>query len=226
MKKIDLKWYVMVSVIFCAVAMSFVDGVIQPPYAVKSAIKVVLFLLVPFTFFALCQKDWGQVRALFVPAKRDFLIALALGAGVYGVILGGYLLLTKLYDISELVLKLTADAGVGADNFVFVSVYISLVNSMLEEFLFRGFAFITLKKLTTRRFAYMFSSLVFAVYHFGMMAAGSIWISLLALIALFVAGCMFDWLNERSGNIITSWLVHMFANFAINTVGFMIFGII
>lgn len=226
MRKISPKWYVMISVIFCAVAMSLVDGVIQPPYALKSVIKVVLFLLVPFTYFALHQKDWGQVRALFVPQKRDLLIALALGAGVYGFILGGYLLLTKLYDISELVLKLTADAGVGADNFVFVSIYISLVNSMLEEFLFRGFAFLTLKKLTNRRFAYIFSALIFAIYHFGMMAAGNIWISLLALIALFVAGCMFNWLNERSGNIITSWLVHMFANFAINTIGFMIFGII
>ena len=111
-------------------------------------------------------------------------------------------------------------------NFLFVSLYISLVNSLLEEFLFRGFAFLTLKKHIGRRTAYVFSAAVFAVYHFGMMAAGNILISLLALMALFVAGCMFNWLDERSGNIITSWLVHMFANFAINTIGFMIFGII
>lgn len=226
MTKLSTKAYVMLSVVFCAAAMSFVDGVIQPPYAVKSAIKVVLFLLVPMLYFGVHEKDPGQVRGLFVPKKRDFLIALSLGAGVFGFILGGYLLLTKVYDISELVLKLTADAGVGAENFLFVSLYISLVNSMLEEFLFRGFAFITLKKLTTRTFAYVFSAAVFSVYHFGMMAAGSIWVSALALVGLFIAGCMFNWLNERSGNIITSWLVHMFANFAINTIGFMIFGMI
>ena len=226
MKKISPRIYVISSTVFCALAMSFVDGVIQPSYWTKSGMKIVLFLLVPMLYFALHQKDWGQVRRLFVPSRRDFVMALALGIGVYGFILGAYLLFTKLYDISDLVLKLTAEAGVGANNFLFVSLYISLVNSLLEEFLFRGFAFLTLKKLTGRRTAYVFSAAVFALYHFGMMAAGNILISLLALAALFVAGCMFNWLDERSGNIITSWLVHMFANFAINTIGFMIFGII
>lgn len=226
MKRISSKTWVMAAVVFCAAAMSFVDGVIQPPYFQKSAIKVCLFLLVPFFYSILWEKNWNQIKALFKPKKRELLMALALGIGVYVLIVGGYLLLTKIYDISELVLKLTADAGVGADNFLYVSLYISLVNSLLEEFLFRGFAFLTLKRQTDRKSAYCFSALTFAVYHYGMMAAGSIWISLLAILALFIAGCMFNWLNERSGNIITSWLVHMFANFAINTVGFMIFGMI
>ena len=31
--------------------------------------------------------------------------------------------------------------GVNAGNFVFVALYISIVNSLLEEFFFRGFAF-------------------------------------------------------------------------------------
>ena len=222
--KIEMKkWYVILSVVICAFAMSYVDGVIQPPYAVKSAIKLVLFLIVPLVGY---QKDWQQIRRLWIPNKRELVIALGLGAGVYVVILGGYFVLTKLYDISDLVLKLTANAGVNAGNFVFVSIYISLVNSMLEEFFFRGFAFLTLKNLTSRQFAYGFSAVVFALYHYGMMAAGNIWISLLALVVLVIGGYLFNWLNERSGNIITSWLVHMCANLAINTVGFMIFGII
>lgn len=223
MKTKGKQWYVILSVLICAFAMSYVDGIIQPPYAVKSAIKIVLFLMVPLVGY---QKDWKQIQCLFVPNKREFGIALALGAGVYGVILGGYLVLTKVYDISDLVLKLTANAGVDADNFVFVSIYISLVNSMLEEFVFRGFAFLTLKHVSTRQFAYGFSAVIFALYHYGMMAAGNLWISLLALAVLVIGGYLFNWLNERSGNIITSWLVHMCANLAINTVGFMIFGII
>ena len=226
MVKQKSKGYVIFSVVICAAIMSIVDGIVQPPYAVKSAMKVVLFLLVPMFYFGMYQKDWKQLRGLFVPDKRELGIALALGAGVYGVILGGYLLLTRIYDISDLVLKLTADNGVSAENFVFVSIYISLVNSMLEEFFFRGFAFLTLKGMTSRQFAYGFSAVIFALYHYGMMAAGSIWISLLALVVLVIGGYLFNWLNERSGNIITSWLVHMCANLAINTVGFMIFGLI
>jgi len=48
-------------------------------------------------------------------------------------------------------------------------------------------------------------------------------IFLLALTGLFVGGLIFNFFNERFGNIYVSWLIHMFANFAINTVGFIMF---
>ena len=108
-----------------------------------------------------------------------------------------------------------------------MALYISFINSFLEEFFFRGFAFISLKKLTSRKFAYIFSAALFALYHAGMTAGYfHIGIFLATLAGLFVAGIIFNYLNEKSENIYTSWLVHMFANFAINTVGFILFGII
>lgn len=227
MRSISKKFYVIASVLFCAIIMSFVDGVIQPGYAIKSAAKVLLFLIVPLTYFLLHREEMGQFRTLFLPRGRDLLIALGLGALVYGFLMAGYFGLSLLIDISDMVLQLTADGGVSADNFVLVSLYISFVNSFLEEFLFRGFAFITLKKLSSRRFAYVFSALAFAFYHFGMIAGSvnlPIWIA--AMAGLFIAGVVLDFLNEKSGNIYVSWLVHMFANFAINTIGFRIFGMI
>ena len=51
-------------------------------------------------------------------------------------------------------------------------------------------------------------------------------IVLLALAGLYVGGVIFNILNEKSENIYASWLSHMFANFAINTIGFILFGII
>jgi hypothetical protein len=46
------------------------------------------------------------------------------------------------------------------------------------------------------------------------------------MIGLFVGGLIFDKLNEKNGNILSSWLVHMMANLAINTIGLMMFGIL
>lgn len=227
MKKDRKTLYIVSAVLFCAAAMTMVDGILQPGYAVKSAIKVALFLLVPLGYFVVCREEWGQFKALFLPKGRDLAVALGLGAGVYVVILGGYFLLNRFLDIDTIALQLTADGGVSAENFVAVSLYISFVNSLLEEFLFRGFAFITLIDRTNRPFAYIFSALVFAAYHFGMFAGSYhalIWV--LAMGALFVAGCVLNFLNEKSGNIYVSWLVHMFANFGINTVGFIVFGMI
>lgn len=213
-----------VVLLFC-VCMALVDGVLQPNYAVKSAIKLALFLLLPALF---ARTDRAlQVRYLFVPNRKGLGLAALLGVGVYAVILGGYFLLKDVFDFSAVTASLTANIGVSRENFVFVALYISFVNSLLEEFFFRGFAFLTLKRVAGRRFAYLFSAAAFAVYHVAMMIG---WFSLpvfgIVLVGLFAGGLIFNRLNEKSNTVYPSWVVHMFANFAINTIGFILFGII
>ncbi len=218
--------YVILSTVLCALLMTFVDGVLQPGYAVKSAFKVLLFLIVPLFYF-FRNGETAQLKALFVPRKRELLVALGLGVGAFVVITGGYWLISQVFDLTDAILQLTGDAGVSPANFFWVSIYISLVNSLLEEFFFRGFAFISLKNLSNRRFAYIFSAALFAFYHFGMVAGIQnvlIWVA--AMAGLFAAGVILNLLNEKSGSIITSWLLHMCANLGINTVGFYVFGMI
>ena len=219
--------YVLISVIICAGGMSLVDGIVRPQYFIKSLIKIALFLLVPLVYFLLNRAERGELKKLFKPRCRELLLSLSLGLGIFAVILGGYFLLRGVIDFSGIAGKLTGDVGVNRDNFVFVSLYISFVNSLLEEFFFRGFAFLTLKRNTTRKFAHSFSALAFSLYHAGMMIGWfGIGIVLLALAGLYVGGVIFNILNEKSENIYASWLSHMFANFAINTIGFILFGII
>ena len=208
----------------CAV-MAVVDGVFQANYIIKSSIKLVLFLGAPFLYGRFTK---GFIlKNLFVPQKKGLIVSLLLGAGVYTVILGGYLLLKDVFDFSAITGTLTNGIGVNKGNFVFVALYISFINSLLEEFFFRGFAFLTLKNMVSRKTAYIFSAFVFSAYHVAMMVG---WFSLplfiLILTGLFAGGLIFNFLNEKSGTIYPSWLVHMFANFAINTVGFILFGII
>lgn len=219
--------YMILSIVLCAAAMCVVDAVIKPNYWIKSAIKVGLFLLVPSIYFLVNREELAQIKGLFRMRWKKTAWALALGVGVYGVIFGGYLLLRGTFDFSGIAGKLTADTGVSAKNFLYVSLYVSIVNSFLEELFFRGFGFLALKRVTSRKFAYGFSALLFAIYHGGMTAGYyHIGIFLLTLFALFVAGLMFNFLNEKSETIYPSWLVHMFANFGINTVGFLLFGMI
>ena len=219
--------YVLISVIICAGGMSLVDGIVRPQYFIKSLIKIALFLLVPLVYFLLNRAERGELKKLFKPRCRELLLSLSLGLGIFAVILGGYFLLRSVIDFSGIADKLTGDVGVNRDNFVFVSLYISFVNSLLEEFFFRGFAFLTLKRNTTRKFAHSFSALAFSLYHAGMMIGWfGIGIVLLALAGLYVGGVIFNILNEKSENIYASWLSHMFANFAINTIDFILFGII
>ena len=221
------KRYAALSVVLSTLLMCAVDGIWQPPYLYKSIIKIGLFLLLPMLYFLLYKGNGARLKTLFSFRGRDVLLSLGLGIGVFAAVMGAYFLLRNYIDLSGIRDSLTAGAGVSAENFLYVAVYISLVNSLLEEFFFRGFAFLTLKKEMGRRFAYLFSSAAFALYHVGMTGGWfNIWIYLLAMAGLFVGGCIFNFLNERSESIYPSWIVHMFANFAINTVGFILFGIL
>ena len=210
-----------ITVVACLV-MGYIDAVIQPGYWVKSAIKVVLFLVLP-VFYSLFDKAC-ELKKLFIPDKRGLVLALAIGVGIYGVILGAYFLLRNVFDFSGLVNSLTATTGVNKGNFVVVALYISFINSLLEEFFFRGFSFLCLKRTAGRGVAYLFSAAAFSLYHICMMIG---WFSLpavgLALVGIFVGGLIFSFFNEKFDNIYLSWMIHMFANFATNTIGFILF---
>ena len=221
------KRYAIISLALSTLLMCVVDGVISPPYLYKSIIKIFLFLLVPCICFIVWREKAEHLRRLFWPQKKSFLIALVLGIAVFAVILGAYFVLRPFIDFSGIRDSLTGGIGVTADNFVFVAIYISFVNSLLEEFFFRGYAFLLLRREVGRRFAYVYSSALFALYHVGMTSG---WfnplIGVLAMLGLFAGGCIFNFLNERFDCIYPSWLVHMFANFAINTIGCILFGIL
>lgn len=211
-------------VVFCLL-MAVIDGVLKADYFVKSIIKLVLFLILPAVYL-FCYKD-GDIKKIFIPDIKGLKIAVVLCGLVYGVILGGYFLLKDVFDFSAVTGALSGNIGVTGENFIFVSLYISFVNSFLEEFFFRGFAFLNLKRITSRKFAYLFSATVFAIYHIAMMIGWfKLDIFLIIMAGLFAGGLIFNYLNEKSGTVYPSWLVHMFANFAINTIGFILFGII
>ena len=208
------------SLVACGV-MALVDGVIQPGYAAKSAIKIALFLGLPLLTAKFSPAI--SLKGLFRFQRKGFLTALLLGLGVYGVILGGYFLVRNFFDFSGIAGTLSQNAGVNRDNFLFVSLYISFVNSLLEEFFFRGFLFMNLKSTVGKAFAQGFSSILFAVYHVAMMVGWfSPWLFGLVMAGLAVGGMIFNTMNEKLGAIYPSWLTHMFANFAINTIGFML----
>lgn len=212
-------------IVFGCIAMAYVDAVIMPDYAVKSMIKFVLFLTLPLVYCLINREV--SFRSLFKLEKKGLIFSILLGVGVYVLIMGSYMLIGPMFDLSQVTESLQNNIGVNADNFLYVAIYISIVNSLLEEFFFRGFAFLSLKKLTGRKFAYIFSAGAFAVYHIAMMTSWfTVPLFLLLITSLFIAGLLFNWLNERNGNIYASWMVHMCANLAINTIGFILFGLI
>mgnify|MGYP000938522665 FL=1 len=229
MKKFNVnktKQGIMIITVLSIIAMFLVDYFIQPGYLIKSMFKIILFLTIPLIFVkvgrSISIKDYFKISS-----KKQLLISLGLGIGVYIIILGAYFILKSFINLDNIQDILLERLNVDKDNFIFVALYISFFNSLLEEFFFRGFIFLSLLKTSGRYKAYIISAFAFAIYHVAIMVGWfNIALFLVALSGLFIGALIFNYLNEKNNNIYNSWLVHMFANFAINTVGFIMFGII
>ena len=214
-------------VLLGVIAVTVIDLFIQPPYAVKSALKVLLFSAMPVAY-SLFDKQL-ELKSLFRlgGGKKGIIEAVLWGSGVFAFIILAYILIGRFFDFTQITGNLEQSMGIDRDNFVLVALYISFCNSLLEEFFFRGFACLKLQQYVSRRTAYMFSSLSFAAYHVAMM-----WVAFepplvaLAFAGLVVGGCLFNYFNERYGNLYISWLIHMGANFAINGIAMTLFDII
>ena len=158
---------------------------------------------------------------------RDFKAILGLSIGVYFFIIILFFLLRDYIDLDVIRNNLLAKENITTTNFVYVSLYISFVNSFLEELFFRGFMFLSLTKSGSRRFAYLISSLAFSLYHVAIISAWfNIWIFILIIVGLMFVGYIFNYITEKLDSFLASWIVHIFANLAINTIGFMMLGII
>lgn len=207
-------------VLVCCMVMAFVETVIEPVYAVKSAAKVVVFLLLPFIF-----AKAANIRLFdrsFTLDKKSVLKLLALGASIYAIIIGGYALTTDLFDYASLVASLSSDQKVDNGSFIWVALYISFCNSFLEEFLFRHISFLQLSNYAARKTAYLFSSVIFAVYHIAMIGTSfPLPLLILILIGLTAGGFIFDYVDEQDQTIYHSWIIHMCADFAIMTIWYL-----
>lgn len=204
---------ILLAVVLACVVMALVETVIRPGYYIKSAIKLALFLGTVLAF---------RPRRLLGRAglKRGLL----LGAGIYVLVLAAFFLFRPFLDLQAIAAGLLNKEGVDRENFLWVALYISLVNSFLEELLFRGMAFLELRRYTP--YAGIFSAGAFAMYHIGILEGWfSPWIYGLCLMGLFLGGLIFNWL-DRKGSILPSWLAHAAANLAINTIGLMMFGML
>lgn len=175
--------------------------------------------------YLLSDNDRTWRRVFQKPDRSSLTVSAALALGVFLFLTVGYMVLSPWLDLSAIPEQLRYN-DITAETFPVVAVYITLINSLLEEIFFRGFAFLTLRQHAGNRFAYVFSGISFALYHVSIMDGWfhPIWFGLF-LAGLAVAGMLFDWLDRR-GSIWCGWMVHMAANLAINLIGMRMFGII
>ncbi|MBK5252574.1 MAG: CPBP family intramembrane metalloprotease [Peptostreptococcaceae bacterium] len=206
----------------------YIEQILIPGYIVKSISKILLF----FVGSKLLQRMLGIRResiSLFKASGISLRKLVVLGATAFASVLGAAVVLSPQINLTAISGELENALHVNSGNFIAVGIYITIVNSALEEFFFRGFLFMNLKKDSPRErfFAYTYSSLLFSFYHLSIFRT---WFDprLLAvsLAGLVAAGTFFNYLDEKSDSILYSYIVHACGDAAIILIGLEMFGLL
>lgn len=134
------KYIILIMSLLACILILAIEGYIEPEYVLKSAIKLVVFFISILGYMNICgaYKILDQFKYM---KFRDFKAILGLSIGVYFFIISLFFLLKDYIDLDVIRNNLLAKENITASNFVYVSLYISFVNSFLEELFFRGFMF-------------------------------------------------------------------------------------
>jgi uncharacterized protein len=183
----------------------------------RSIIKISMFGLVPGLFLTL-TKSWTPVLA----KGKHLSHILLFGFSIFVIVVVGYFLISQFISFDQVPDSLKNQVGVSLDNYLWVSIYIVLINGPLEEFFFRYFIMLN-TWFKNRLVLIIVSSFLFAIYHVGMLfTMFDFYVFVFAILGLMVVGMFFIWLNHQNKGILYSILIHMFANAGINLVGYII----
>lgn len=219
--------YVVISSLISCICLYFIEQGIGVNYAVKTLAKLLLFTFVPYVYIKLIKKsDISTELNLKQFDKKRLKLGFLFGLSSFIIVLVGYFLFKGAIDLNSIANDLQ-EKNITPTNFILIGLYITLGNSFLEEFFFRGFIFLNLYNMKKEKLAYIYSSVLFGLYHIAIFKTWfSLSIILLCLLGLITVGFLFNWLNTKSQNFINSWLVHIFADSAIILIGLKMFNII
>lgn len=200
------------------IIMTLIENHLKYGYWCKSLMKIIVFCGSIFLYSRLYGKS--ILQTLNINRKKPSRKLIILMAGVYAIVIVGYLLLKDHIDLVTIRQNLMNKENLTVHNFYWIFGYIIFFNSLLEESFFRGFIYHCFKEEGMPRAGMVFGSILFSLYHIGIMSS---WFNplvfILALISLTVAGIMLQYVEIRNDNLLASYLVHGSANLAINTIG-------
>jgi len=188
------------------------------PGAVGQAGYVVLRVwLAAFPLLWLRLVERGAVSSSPLPRERRaeaLAVAFGLSALVVAAVLGVYTLVGGEWIDVEHFRDVVARAGLGTrTRFAFFGVYIALVNSLVEEYVWRWFVYRRCEELVGSVRAVPLAAACFTAHHvvaFSVQFGASV--GLLASLGVFVAGCIWSACYLRYRSIWPGWIVHVVAD--------------
>jgi membrane protease YdiL (CAAX protease family) len=220
--------FIFISSLLACAALYYVEQGIGVSYAIKTGVKLLVFLLIPAIYFILKRdKNIYILTTSKSNEKKSLFTGLFSGLIFFIILIAAYFILQSFIDFKPIISELETKLKITPLNFIFIGIYITLGNSFIEEYFFRGFVFLGIYNAGKPGAAYFYSSLLFAIYHIMIFRSWfSIPLFLLAIFGLFLVGILFNWMDTKSDNFVNSWIAHILADGAIILIGLKMFGIV
>lgn len=155
------------------------------------------------------------------PERGGYGMGIGLGLGMSALMIGAWLLLGKWID-PDLLKDAVEPVGLLNKRLFFGGVvYWILVNSLLEEYVFRWFLVVKSESLVgTGNPAIILSALIFVAHHTFALAFFGFpwWANLLASVSLFVGGAVFSWLYVQYRSVWIPYIAHAICDVAVFSV--------
>lgn len=155
------------------------------------------------------------------PAKKGgFGVAIALGIVISLVILGTYALLGDSLVDTEMIRAKAAQNGLDSKwKFLGLAAYLALVNSVLEEYVWRWFVFRQCEKLLPAKLwwlAVVISAMLFTAHHVIALKSYVNWpATILASTGVFIGGAVWSWCYLKYRSVWPGYVSHLIVDAAI-----------
>lgn len=201
----------------------------EASYFTSSVYKLVF--LFPVFYRVFIEKKEFKVSIfehfLFPVFKKRIFSSLGIGAIFILIYVGAFYFFREYLDLQNVVDQLRQMADINVKNILFIGMYIILINSLLEEFFWRGFLFDKLRYQVRQWIAYLLTGIAFSFHH---MVFYYNWFDLKYLIIITVGlsiyAMIMNFIFSKTKDLYTCWLIHGCADVAQIFIALKLFNLI
>lgn len=195
------------------------DGVISQAIFVLTKLWLLCVPLIWFLKVDSGTLSWSK------PEQGGYAMSIGLGIAMSIVMILAWLLLGDAIDANLLRDALEPVGLLDPKVYLLATIYWILINSILEEFVFRWFLVTKSEILVgTGNPAIILSALIFVVHHTVALAIFGFpwWANLISSIAIFVGGAVFSWLYVRYRSVWIPYIAHAICDIVVFGIGAII----
>lgn len=202
--------YSLISIVLLIV----LEEVLSLTYIPKQILRISLFLVIPlFGIYVLRKSNLKTEIKFEKPTWKEIRIALLVSVVIFFGTIGGYFMLQFMFD-AQTVINGAEELGIRPHNVLIWGIYLSFINSLIEEFFFRGYIFYALEA-KSYKLAIIGSSLLWGIYHVIIFVTLFPWYTVIfTIIGLGIIGVLLAFTNRYGKSFINSWIIHIFADIA------------